>query len=497
MRLAMLGVSHETNTFSSRPTTYARFERSGILRGDEIRRRYRESQATLAGFFDAADRLGIDVVPLVFATTEPMGTITVDAFDHIVGEMLERLRTGGPWDGVLLAQHGAAVSERHPDMDGEIVARVRAVVGPGVPVGLALDMHANVSRRMVEHATVTVIYRTNPHLDARPRAEECAELVARAARGEIRPVQALETPPLVINIVRQCTDEEPMRSVVAGIPAVLARPRLLSASVAEGYPYADVAEMGMSFLAVSDADPTAARAAARWLADGAWARRAEMEGAVAMPEEALRRAAAAPRGPVVLMDVGDNIGGGGAADSTVLLALAKRLGVGRYLQTLYDPEAVGRCLAAGVGATITLAVGAKTDRNHGEPVEVTGRVRVMTDGRYEDPGPTHAGQRFYDGGPTVVLETTDEHTLVLVSERVGNTSIQQMYAAGVRPETQQIVVAKGVVSPRPAYAPIAAEIILVDTPGVTSANLSRFTYRRRRRPLYPFERDAEYRVADS
>jgi microcystin degradation protein MlrC len=215
MRFAMLGVSHETNTFSSRVTTYAHFERSGILRGDEIRRRYRESRATLAGFIDASERLGVEVVPLVFAITEPMGTITADAFDRIVGEMLERLRAGGPWDGVLLAQHGAAVSERHPDMDGEVVARVRALVGPDVPVGLALDMHANVSPRMVEHATVTVIYRTNPHLDARPRAEECAELVVRASRGEIRPVQALATPPLVINIVRQCTDEEPMRSVVA------------------------------------------------------------------------------------------------------------------------------------------------------------------------------------------------------------------------------------------------------------------------------------------
>jgi microcystin degradation protein MlrC len=149
MRFAMLGVSHETNTFSSRATTYAHFERSGILSGDEIRRRYRESQATQAGFFDAGARLGVEVVPLVFAITEPMGTITADAFDRIVGEMLERLWTGGPWEGVLLGQHGAAVSERHLDMDGEVTARVRAVVGPHVPVGLALDMHANVSPRMV------------------------------------------------------------------------------------------------------------------------------------------------------------------------------------------------------------------------------------------------------------------------------------------------------------------------------------------------------------
>src|SRR5262249_10311880 len=150
----------------------------------------------------------------------------------------------------------------HPDADGEVVARVRALVGPRVPIGLALDMHANVSRRMVEQATVTTIYRTNPHLDPRPRARECAELVVQAARREIRPVQALELLSAAINILRQSTDEEPMRSLVADVEAVLQRPGMLHASLAEGYPYADVDEMGMSCLAVHDGDPAAAREAA-------------------------------------------------------------------------------------------------------------------------------------------------------------------------------------------------------------------------------------------
>ena len=492
MRLAALGVSHETNTFSPVPTTYAEFEQSGILRGEAIRRRFRDSHATLAGFFDASEQLGFDLVPLVFTVTEPMGTITADAFDRIAGEMLARLRAEGPWDGVLLAQHGAAVAAAHPDMDGEIAARVRDAVGPDVPVGLALDMHANVSRRMVEAVTATVIYRTNPHLDPRPRAFECAELIVRAIRGEVRPVQAIETPPLVINILRQCTDESPMREVVADVAAAGRRPGVLSASVAEGYPYADVPEMGMSFLAVTDGDPAAARETAHWLARRAWERRADMQGQGVAPAEALRRAAAAAAGPVVLMDTGDNIGGGSPADSTVLLAEARRQGVTGYLQSLYDPQAVRACLAAGVGASLTLPVGAKTDRAHGAPVTVTGRVRLVADGRFEEPRPTHAGTRFFDAGPTVVLETTDRHTLVLTSRRVGNTSIQQMYSLGVRPEAMRVVVAKGVVSPRPAYAPLAAEILLVATPGVTAADLSGFRYRHRRRPLYPFEPEATY-----
>src|SRR5262249_694149 len=157
-------------------------------------------------------------------------------------------------------------------------------------------------------------------------------------RGEIHPVTAIETPPLVVNIVKQFTGEEPMRGVYADIDTVMQRPGILSASVVEGYPYADVEEMGMAFLAVHDADLAGAREAARWLARRAWERRAEFVGDTPSPEEALRYAMNAPKGPIVLMDVGDNIGGGSSADSTILLETALRLGVRSYLQTLYDPE---------------------------------------------------------------------------------------------------------------------------------------------------------------
>ena len=489
MRLALLGVAHETNTFSRVPATYDRF---AIYRGDEIVRQFGESHSTNAGFLEAAGRFGVEVAPLVFASTGPIGTITKDAFERIVGEMLEVLRDRGPWDGVLLAQHGAAVSEEFPDADGEVTARVRALVGPDVPVGMTLDLHTNLSQKMIDNTTATVLYRTNPHLDPRPRALECAEIIVRTIRGEVRPVQWLETPPVVINIVKQFTGEEPMLGVMRDAEEVIARPGILSASVGEGYPYADVEEMGMSFLAIADGDRDRARDAARWMASQAWGRRHEFVGDTPSPAEALKAAMAADKGPVVLMDVGDNIGGGSSADSTILLAEAKRLGVRSYLQTLYDPEAVAACVAIGVGSDVTLNVGGKTDDMHGSPVEVTGRVRIIFDGKYEDPTPTHGGGRYFDGGTTAVLETTDDHTLVLTSQRSGNTSREQMYSVGIRPEQKKVVVAKGVVSPRPAYEPIAAQIILVNTPGVTTSDLSFFDYQRRRRPLYPFEEDATY-----
>lgn len=492
MRLALLGFHHETNTFATRPTDYADFGQHGILRGDELVVRHAEAHSTVAGFLEAGRRFDVTVVPLYYATTNPSGMITRAAFERIADELVAALQANGPWDGVLLALHGAAVAEGYPDADGEVVARIRAAVGPHVPIGLALDLHANLTARMVDQATVTVLYRTNPHLDPRLRALECATFVVRTVRGEIHPVQALETPPLVINIVTQGTDEEPMQGLMAATEAVIARPGMLSASIAMGYPYADVPEMGAAFLAIHDGDPAAARAAARELATLAWQRRTAFVARIPGPTEALQQAMLAPRGPIVLLDVGDNIGGGTVGDSTVLLAEARRLGVRRYLQTLYDPGAVAACVGVGVGTGVTLLVGGKDPDTPQLPVEVTGHVRLISDGRFEDPTPTHGGWRFFDAGTTVVLQTTEEQTLVLTSRVIGNTSIQQMASLGIRPERCQVVIAKGVLSPRPAYAPIAAQMVLVNTPGITTADLSRFTYHQRRRSLYPFEAEAVY-----
>jgi microcystin degradation protein MlrC len=492
MRLALLGYYHETNTFSATPTTLALFQRDDWLHGDEIVAQHAEAQSSLTGFLDAGRKPGVEVVPLFFANTGPSGTITADAYARIADELLGSLRAGGPWDGVLLVLHGAAVAEGFPDADGEMAARVRAVVGPDVPIGVAMDLHGNNTQRLIESTDAVVFFRENPHIDARARARECAAIVVAAVRGEVRPTQAMETPPLVINITKQHTGSEPLRSLMAECEAIIAEPGILSASLVQGYPYADVPEMGMSFIVVADGDPVLAREKARWLARRAWDRREEFLLAGPGPEEALRHAMNAPRSPVVLMDTGDNIGAGSAADSTVLLATAQRLGVRRYLQTLYDPEAVGACIEEGVGKTITLAVGGKTDDLHGEPVTVTAKIRAIADGNYEETRPTHGGWRFFNDGIRAVLETTDGHTLVLTSHRTGNTAIAQMYSLGIRPEEYQVVVAKGVQSPRPAYEPIAAEIILVNTPGAAAADLDTFTYQHRRRPLYPFEPEATY-----
>ena len=197
-----------------------------------------------------------------------------------------------------------------PDADGEYIRRVREAVGPRVPIGVALDMHGNISRQMVENADITTVYQTNPHLDAYEQAMLCARLLLRTVRGEIRPRSAIATPPLLVNILRQGTSDAPMSDLLRIAEAERRRPGVLSLSVVEGYPYSDVAEMGMSFIAITDNGAALAGQIARRLADAAWEMRAELNTGGTPVDEALMRAARAPAGPIVLFDVGDNVGGG-------------------------------------------------------------------------------------------------------------------------------------------------------------------------------------------
>jgi microcystin degradation protein MlrC len=498
MRIAALGFHHETNTFQSVKTDYDSFADYEFLRGSQIADRHATSKFTLAGYFQSAQKFEFDLVPLLWAFTGPTGTITKDAFDRIATEMIDMLKENGPWDGVLLAQHGAAVSDEYPDMDGEISRRVREVVGLETPVVMTLDLHSNITQDQVDNTDAIVAFRTNPHLDPVERAVEASDILVKTIRGEVRPVQHLVQVPMIINIVKQPTSFGPMKEIMDEVDEVLEKPGVLSASCGQGFPYADVDQMGVSFLVVTDGDAELAEKQANWLARRAWDRRAELQNDSPSIEEAISSAMNAPSDdrPTAIMDVGDNVGGGGTADSTHLLAEAIRQGLKgeqSLLLSLFDPSAVQACVSAGVGSTVTLKVGAGTDHLHGEPVEVTGYVRAITDGKFEEPKPIHGGFRFFDYGPSVALDTEDGHTIALHTVRgIGNMSREQYYFMGIFPEKYRVIICKGTVSPRAAYEPIAREIIMADSQGVTSANMSSFSYQNRRVPLYPFEPETKF-----
>ena len=487
-RVALLGFYHESNTFVREPTTMAEFRAGSFLVGDEIRQIEGEAHSSLAGFLSLGETGGVEVVPLISARATPSGAIMGETFEEIASLMLGRLEAEGPWDAVFLALHGAAVVDTYPDADGELIARVQRLIGERIPIGVALDMHANVSSKMVRHSTVVTLYQTNPHVDAFERAAECGDIVLRAARGEVSPVQALVRVPAVVNILAQGTYEEPMRGIVERARQVLGRPGMLAASVAEGYPYADVAEMGMAVVVVHDGSAKASKVAASEVAREVWRRRHEFTHSVPSAEEAVAAIGRGERGPVVMMDVGDNIGGGAPGDSVVLLEAALLHGVHPVLAIVVDPRAVATCRAVAAGTETTLTIGNRRPEEpgkHGLPLTVT--VSGTYDGRFEEPAPTHGGFRHFDAGDTAVVATAHGDCIILISKRLMPASIRQVTGLGIEPRDFRLIVAKGVHSPRPAYEPIASRVVMVDTPGVTSADLRRFDYSARPRPLFPFE----------
>jgi microcystin degradation protein MlrC len=380
-----------------------------------------------------------------------------------------------------------------------LARRVREIVGPEVPVAMTLDLHANVSQQMADETDALVIYKTNPHTDAVPRAHDASDLVVRMAREKWRPAKWLEMPPMVVGIFQHDTRDMPMKSVINDLETVLAQPGIVGGSIGEGYPWSDVHENGLACYVLHESSINEAKKAALWIADRAWANRKELYEPVGPTASkavkyALTQAAAKPEdsGPIVLLDVGDNIGAGSSGDSTFLLAEAVKQGASSWLQTVRDTEAISACLEAGIGNNVTVEVGGKTDSLHGEPVRLSGRVTRISDGRFEDSGTVHAGWRFFDGGTTVVIETVEGPTVALVTTRVGNMSREQFYSLGYRPDDFDVVVAKGVVSPLPAYQPIASELLTVNTPGATSADMSSFEYKRVRKSLYPLDINAQY-----
>ncbi len=486
-RVGIAGFIHESNSFSPIPTPYQHFKDTSLTRGAALVARWQGTHHQLGGFLQGAREFQFEPVPLLATYGVPSAPIPSESFEQLASDMTESLRAALPLDGLLVALHGAAVAENFPDADGELAARFRQILGAQVPIMAVIDLHANISAKLVENTNAIVVYRSNPHLDQRERGLEAAGLMARTLRGEIAPVQALECPPLLLNITKQYTEEAPAKRLYDDVRSLLAWPGILSASTAMGFYYSDVEEMGASFLAIADRDKNLARKAARWMAERAWDRRRDFLSDLPGPAAAVRSAAEEAQGPIVLMDVGDNVGGGSPGDSTVLLDEILRQEASDALVVLFDPGAVSACVQKGVRQSIRLSVGAKTDLNHGRSVPVTGRIRSIADGQSSESRPRHGGQGFFDQGLTVVLETPRHNTLVLTSIRMAPRSLEQLWSLGLRPEQKKILVVKGVVAPRAAYQPIAYRTILVDSQGATSANPANFTYRHLQRSLYPLE----------
>ena len=491
--IAVGGISHETNTFNPRKTTLKDFETglgaTGILRGQEIIRQAETGNTTMAGFVAAARQYGLELHPTITAGPQTIGIVTDDAFEALMKELLVGIRSARRLDGVYLALHGTMVTESHPHADAEIVRRVRALVGQKVPIVVTHDFHANVSPEIVQLSTALITYKETPHLDSKERGIQAAKIMAGTVRGAVRPVQTVVKPPMLYNIVFQNTFDGPMKPVVDESKRLEQNPRILAVSVPGGYQYADIPAMGPAVVVVADGDRDLAEREAKRLSDMLWATRDRLKLDLPDPAAAVRLAINESKRPVVLMDTGDNIGGGSSGDSTFILSELLRQRAQGWVVVIADAAAADAAVRAGVGGSFDMLVGGKTDKLHGEPVRVNGRIKSIHDGRFVEPEVRHGGIRYWDMGITTVIEAEGStpdlpNLLMLTRKRIIPFSLHQLISCGIYPERQNILVAKGTIAPLAAYQPIAARIITVDSPGLTAVNPARFTFRHVRPGLF-------------
>ena len=505
-RVAAAQIAHETNVFSAVKTDLAAFAASGIHIGRDVIENSHDTNTEFCGFVTGAALQGFDLLPLIAVWATPSGLVTAEAIRHLTGLLTDGLRqtlADGPLDGVLIALHGAMVTEIDDDGEGYILQSVRDVVGPDVPVVATIDLHANISTRMVELADVLIGYDTYPHVDMAERAEEAATVLARLMRREIRPTAALRKPPMLPTSQRMTTGRMPMRALIERAHRMEEDPRVIDVTVAGGFPLADTGDAGFGILVTTDDDPDLAANLANELATEAWSLRDGFLGGVSSFEHAaeLIRSLDSEEdvdmpvsGPLVLVDIADNPWTGGPGDSVELLRFLFAQGVhGAAVALVRDPEVVRTAIAAGPGGQITVELGGKTDRLHGDPLPVRAHVKLLSDGRFVNDGPMMAGLTV-DLGPTALLlcepasGPSAPPVEVLVTTRAETPIDLNVFRChGMEPTRHRVLGLKGKGHFRAAFEPIARRVVLVEGPGITGADLSRLNFRKVRRPIWPLD----------
>lgn len=490
-RILVGQIKHETNTFSRVPTDLDSYRRRLLAYGEDMFARLGGTRTEIGGYMEAAKREGWTLIPTVAADATPSGKLTAPTWAKLSGAIVEGVERAGKVDGVLLALHGAMVTEDQDDGEGDLLKRIRARVGPDVPVLATLDLHANVTEAMTDNADALIAYRTYPHIDHIERAGQAADLMKRTLKGEARPVSAVARRATLDAIDHGRThadprDAGPMDRILARAATIESEPGILAVSVHAGFGWADIRDAGPSVAVCADGDRGRARAVAEALMDEVWQTRGQETVERHSIDVAIAEAGRPGDRPLVLADFTDNPGGGGYGDATALLRamIAARLDNAAF-HAINDPEAVRQGQAAGMGATITLDLGGKVDPAYGAPIRVTGRVANLTDGAFVCDGPMHKGVRLTHG-PTMVLAIGGIEVIV-TTNRMQTTDLQAFLSQGIDPRRRATVAVKSTQHFRAAYAPIARKIVLADGGALCSPDYRRFTYTKLRRPIWPLD----------
>ncbi|WP_213289419.1 M81 family metallopeptidase [Bradyrhizobium sp. sGM-13] len=483
-RIAVGGFLHETNTFAPTKATYADFVHGGgwpaMAHGPDVLKVMRKINVGLAGFVEAAEANDWELVPTISAAASPSAHVTTDAFERVMKEMVDGIANAGPIDAVYLDLHGAMVTEQHDDGEGEILARVRKVIGPDLPLVASLDLHANVSPEMIAHADALIAYRTYPHVDMAETGRACAKHLALLLKTGQRLAKAFRQLPFLIPISWQCTNDQPTRRIYEQL-AAFESDVVPTLSFAPGFPAADFPHCGPSVFAYgrtqADADAAADKIVA--LVES---HEDDFDGRIYSPDEGVRLAielAKTAKKPIIIADTQDNPGAGGDSDTTGMLrALVRNNAFRAATGVIYDPESAKAAHAAGIGATVTLALGGKSGIPGDAPYKETFVVEKLSDGKFVAPGPYYGG-RDMDMGPSACLRIGDVR--VVVGSYKAQLADQAMYRyVGIEPTEQKILVNKSSVHFRADFEPIAEKLLICAAPGAMPADTAALPWTRLR-----------------
>lgn len=491
MRVAIAMMSHETNTFSPVPTDLARFSGGADVppEGRAAVDIFRGTASCLGGFIEVCESRGIDYFIPVAAGAAPSGPVARAAYEYVCERIV---RAATMCDALLLDLHGAMVTEDHEDGEGELLARIRQVA-PDLPIAVSLDMHANVTDAMVRRATVICGYHTYPHVDMDRTAVRAANILFDAMAGRVRPVMAWGHAPMLPHVMRQGTDDEPNRGLQARVMELEAQ-GTLAASLFTGFPHADIHDAGLSVVIVTDGDAPRAAELRDELLDRAWSQRAafvyEVEPLAQSMERARRIAAEPGEGPVVLLDHYDNTASGGTMDTTEVLAAVLEAGLEEAaFFAIYDPAAVAAMQAAGVGNEVTVALGARLHMpalaEQSRPLTVTGRVRLLSEGRFPATVAMSRGLTMNMGHAGVLR--VGGLDLVVISRHLEPFDPGCFRSLGIEPAHCRYLVLKSRIHYRVGFRAMARGMVECAGRGVCTSNYAELAFERVRRPIYPLD----------
>jgi microcystin degradation protein MlrC len=490
MRIGILQLWQETNTFNPLPTTRRDFEAFGVLRGAELIEQLAETNEP-GGFIQSlrAWPEQPEIVGLVRLPAWPSGRATAETFDWILAEISTSLERAGRLDAVLFALHGALAADEHPDVEGEVLENVRRRIGSGTPLVATYDLHANLTERMVRHADALVGFHTAPHVDVVQTGRRGAGVLRRIMIDRARPTTALVKIPMVVPAERANTQDPATVSFEfrRRLEALEARPEVLTASLATVQPWLDVPELGTAVLVTTAGDQGLAEREAARLANDVWARRRDYLPSLVSVSEGLHEAQACTAGLVVLSDAADATTSGAPGDSTWCLRelLKYDWPRGGALVTFVAPEVVAQAESHGVGATLATPIGGRRDSRFSTPIEITAVVERLFPAKFVLSG--HLGVNLpIDMGQGAVLKVGDVR--LVITERSGPHFAPELFrAAGIDPFAARVLIAKSPCGFRAVYAERAAKIFCLQTPGCAPADFQNYDYAQRPKPLWPWE----------